>query len=589
MRRYIAWFRSLNLRSKLMISIVICLILPAIAAGLLSDYWTRDILREQAGIYSRQTLNTTRIHVSDIFSTMLYISNQFQWNEQTRAILKQIGSTPPNVTDYVVKGKSITNLIETMVYSHEGMYLTLLLPNGFHFSNYSLTRQGAASFHEKPWFQKLDDLSYYDTHWMGVHPSYIHRSKARSSSLITLARTLRTEQNQIYAYLIISVEERQIGQFLSNYKNTQELMVIDRNGLIISHADRMLVGTHFPYYEHLQSNETEFLRVGDDEYMLQSEDLIAVDWMIVNYLPYKNAVEKIQQARRTDQWVQLAALAAFILLLLYLIKQFTAPLKTLTQTAFRIESGDLGVRSYLRRNDEVGRLGYVFDRMLDRIEEVIEQIKNEQNQKRIAELKMLQSQINPHFLFNILNSIRMSIYMKGDKESAELISSLSSLLRMTIHRNEIVTLQDEVETIKHYVHLMRLRQKEDIELKLNLASDTLFDEIPRFSLQPIIENSLIHGLKYKGGVVRISTWHDGPILNIEIVDNGCGMEEERLQTLVNEMQKSRVEHHSGLSGIGLSNVYERFKLLYGPLFDMMITSPEHSGTRTLLKIPRQNL
>jgi two-component system sensor histidine kinase YesM len=230
--------------------------------------------------------------------------------------------------------------------------------------------------------------------------------------------------------------------------------------------------------------------------------------------------------------------------------------------------------------------------MIDRIEHMIEENLHEQELKRKAELAMLQAQINPHFLFNVLNSIRLKIMMKGDEENAELISSLSSVLRMTINRNnEFIMLHEEIEINEHYIRLLNSRHGDRVVLRIEAASDTLMLKVPRFMLQPLIENAYIHGLKSKPGVIIIASQKcaDGR-LQVEIQDSGIGMTVENLAALHAHLETksndNTEESRRGLlTGIGINNVFERLKLIYGNRFDYEIDSMPDRGTRIVLRFP----
>jgi two-component system sensor histidine kinase YesM len=583
---------QLTLRTKLLASIVACLLIPSIIGVTISNYWTRDVVREQAGVSGQQAVNVSNVFITSHINTMIYISNNILLNPETNKVLRRLATADPNISDIVIQGQAITTMLETMAYSKYGMYITILLPNGYYFTNYSGDEFNPNTFLEEAWFGHLDKLSLYDVYWMGHQPTYIHSRMKVSPSLITLARTMKTDSKEPkpYVYVIISMEERQIGQFFAQYTQTQDIMLLDKEGNIISHSEYDQIGKSFLLHDQVVMDKASLVKQDGEDYLLQGQGLQAMGWKIVSLMPYKQAAEKIQSFRQTDFIMQMFALLTFILVMSYLVRQFTAPLRTLSQITVRVEMGDLSVRSNIRGQDEVGKLSRVFDRMLERIQEMIERIKHEQNRKRTAELKMLQAQINPHFLFNTLNSIRMKIFLKGDTDNAELIASLSSLLRMTIHRNETVTLYDEVETVRHYVLLMRIRQKETIEFVANLASDTLLDLIPRFTIQPIIENALIHGLKYQGGTITIEAWHDEGRLHLEIKDSGTGMSQEQLGQIREDMIDPSVEqNHKGMSGIGLSNVYERLKLLYGESFHIHIDSELGNGTRTEISLPIKTL
>jgi two-component system sensor histidine kinase YesM len=204
---------------------------------------------------------------------------------------------------------------------------------------------------------------------------------------------------------------------------------------------------------------------------------------------------------------------------------------------------------------------------------------------------MLQAQINPHFLFNILNSIRLKILLKEDEENAALIQSLSSLLRMTINRNnEFIPLYQEVDIVINYIKLMNMRQQTPIKYEVNLPDNTRMKEVPRLFIQPFIENTYIHGFHQGGGkiVISASLLHD--ILMVTVEDDGNGMTEQQSRDLLQHLEtdsEAMSDKASGFSGIGLKNVYERMKLIHGQAFRMEIDSTPGSGTKITLLIPME--
>jgi two-component system sensor histidine kinase YesM len=227
--------------------------------------------------------------------------------------------------------------------------------------------------------------------------------------------------------------------------------------------------------------------------------------------------------------------------------------------------------------------------MLDRIEEMIHEIQMEQARKRKAELELLQAQVNPHFLFNTLNSIRLQVIMKGEKEIGGVIGSLSTLLRMTINRNnEFITLHEEIDIAQQYVKLMKFRHEEDVQLITNLASDTLLASIPRLTLQPLIENAYIHGLMQKQGKITISSWKKDHLLYISVQDNGVGIEQEKLASLTHMLSETSMRGESAstsMNGIGLKNVNERLSMIYGDEFAIHLITAKDMGLKITLSFP----
>jgi two-component system, sensor histidine kinase YesM len=259
--------------------------------------------------------------------------------------------------------------------------------------------------------------------------------------------------------------------------------------------------------------------------------------------------------------------------------------------ATKVQSGKLNVRADIQSQDEIGRLSHSFNQMLDHINEMINEITETQARKRQAELAMLQAQINPHFLFNVLNSIRMKVMRKGDDESAEMISSLSKLLRMTIDKDKgMIPLQEEVEIVNDFVKLMNMRQREKVRLLIDVSAKANAEMIPRFILQPIIENSMIHGLNQCAGKISLKAYSNDQCFFIIIKDNGQGMNEETLKqvrkSLTFQAEASLAIHINGFSNLGISNVYERMRMTFGDTFNMDIESVEGLGTKVVMCVSR---
>jgi len=194
-------------------------------------------------------------------------------------------------------------------------------------------------------------------------------------------------------------------------------------------------------------------------------------------------------------------------------------------------------------------------------------------------------------VFNVLNSIRMKMLRKGDSENAEMISAMSRLMRMSIgSQHDYITLHEGIGIIIDYVKLMNLRQKENVELVIRADSETYLEEVPRFVLQPIIENSIIHGFGKQAGKIVIEARLTPQALIVTVEDNGQGMERSQLEEirerLTAEQAAEPVRSNHKLSGIGLRNVVERMRIKFGHSFLLHIDSEPGVGTRIELHIPR---
>ena len=412
---------------------------------------------------------------------------------------------------------------------------------------------------------------------------------------ITIVQTIKSFSSKPDGFLFVSLSEEQISHIFPEHQLNHEYMLLDSHGTILSHIDTDRIGQTFAHFDQINKpSSSSIISVGHEKVMLLDRKLQISDWILVSMVPYQEAISKINAVQSTNIIVQAVFFILFLVILVSLVSQFTKPIFKLSRAVSKVEAGHLQYRTRMRGNDEIGQLGQSFDQMLDRIEDMIKQVTLEQAGKRKAELEMLQAQINPHFLFNVLNSIRLRIKLRGDGKNAALISSLSSLLRMTINRNnEFVTLHEEVETVGHYFELMNFRTNEAASIHIDIMPESALMEVPRFVIQPIIENSLIHGLHDHSGAIAIIARIENDRLQIQIKDTGRGMSEEELEKLHERLAPTKStavaakkeETHKGLSGIGLKNVFERLKLIYGDEFQYFIESQLGQGTAITLKIP----
>lgn len=596
MRRVKRKLGGLSLRHRLIISSVLCVLLPSLITIVVSSYLTKDTLEQRAIKQSKDTLSMIELSISGYFNNLLNISNYIQFNSEINSILKG------NLKDAELQSTSqlgglqhakITKNLENVMAFSAPTYITILLPNGAYYTNYSTYEYDPENFFKQSWFNKIEKQNFYESYWIGGHQTYIHSRSNENPYLMTIVRTMQISGNT-YGYIIVSVNEKEISNVFQQFTESsgQQFMLIDSNGTILSHPNSKNVSKDLTHNEHLSLKQTDWGIVTQDEkeYLMVNHPISFSDWELVSLVPYKETVGDIGTISRTTLLIQFIFFSIFLVVLIYLVKEFTEPIAKLSRTVEEVEKGNLQIRSGIRGEADIAKLGSSFDKMLNRIQDMIKQIKIEETYKRKAELEMLQAQVNPHFLFNVLNSIRLKIILKGDKESASLIQSLSLLLRMTINRNnEFIALKEEIEIVHHYVKLMNFRHQEHLELISHVDAEILQEEVPRFFIQPLIENALIHGFDREGGKVFLSAWLKEESLFIRIKDNGRGMTDKELENLKDHIFHSSNNEYAGkrdsFTGIGVKNVYQRLMMIYGANFHMEITSKRNEGTEFMFYIP----
>lgn len=265
-------------------------------------------------------------------------------------------------------------------------------------------------------------------------------------------------------------------------------------------------------------------------------------------------------------------------------KSITLPVSKLCARVQAIGDGDLTVQKPIEAEEyEIQTLSDGFEKMVERLNQLIEQSKQEQSSLRKAELALLQAQINPHFLYNTLDTIIWLIEMEKYEKAVEMVTSLSSFFRSSLSRGrDIISLREEEQHIRSYLEIQQVRYKDILDYVIDMNQELAGYQVPKLTLQPLVENALYHGIKLKRGkgTIHVTSYSEGDVIYMEVTDSGAGMDEERLKEVRRAIRKEeRV-------GFGLSTVHERLQLLYGTEYGLTIESNAGEGTKVVARIPK---
>lgn len=263
------------------------------------------------------------------------------------------------------------------------------------------------------------------------------------------------------------------------------------------------------------------------------------------------------------------------------------PIRNMMNLMHQVEQGDLSVMMKENANNyEVRKLSKSFNVMVKKISDLLENIKNEQADLRKAQFAALQAQINPHFLYNTLDTISWSIRLKHDQDALMAITALSKLFRISLSRGkEIIQLKDEIEHVRMYLSLLQLRYSEEMEFQIEI-SDSLFNYItPKLILQPLVENAVYHGIKNRDskGKVTIFAKEFAEEIQITVEDNGVGISKDNLDKINKMMNQVDTEQ---VSSFGIVNVNSRIKIYFGDQYGLQFFSEENQFTRVLIRLPK---
>lgn len=327
-------------------------------------------------------------------------------------------------------------------------------------------------------------------------------------------------------------------------------------------------------------------------------NLTLIDTELKTYdLFYRGIIEQSEELNKLGIWLLLLITFLLLLFTYWFSLSITGPVKKLTQAANQLSKGRFDLQIEVHSNDEIAFLAKMFDRMRINVNNLISeiqqnaQLENELQQNKLllreSQLLSLQSQINPHFLFNTLNTLSKKAYLEGSEETSELLVSVAGLLRYNLKRlDRSVTLYEEVNVLLQYIDIQKARFTDRLHVHTDIDEQCLHVQIPGLTLQPIIENAVIYAVEPRedGGVIWFRVMDGAERVTIEIEDDGPGMDERKIAQIL-EGQYIESQGHS--TGIGFSNVVKRLRIFYGCEDVMAIESVAGQGTKVSLYIPKR--
>ncbi len=311
------------------------------------------------------------------------------------------------------------------------------------------------------------------------------------------------------------------------------------------------------------------------EYPLRVISSIPVDLVVIN----SNYIMVTTFA------VAMAAILLCLVLSPIIIRSLTKPLNAIVRTMNKVQDGDTHARVSLKNNDEFGYIGKSLNSMLDNLNELFATNLEKQNRLRMAELKALYAQINPHFLYNTLDSIKWLAKLNGVDDIVLIVSQLGKLLKNSIrNQKDSVLISEEISLIGNYLAIQKVRYSDKFDVDIQIEESILDCVVPKFIIQPIVENAIIHGIEDKVGKAHlmIKGWHEENKIIFEVKDDGVGIPGEKLDRIRKLTQATNDD------SIGIANVNKRIKLYYGEEYGLEIKSAENIGTITYITMPFSN-
>lgn len=367
------------------------------------------------------------------------------------------------------------------------------------------------------------------------------------------------------------------------------IIILDREKNIVFASNSNKMNEKFQeILKFVPSRDGNYTSVINNEKVLVSSNTSEYSgWMINCFIPIKYIDRDISAILLIILLVSSVCLVIMIIISILIAKGISGPIVRLGKKMEQVKKGKFDTRILVDRKDEIGELSLTFNEMIERINDLITTVYETKIKEKEAELNALQAQINPHFLYNTLESIRTLAVLNDDYDTSKMITALGKFLRLKINSDQrTITVEREVEHAESYISLMHMKFKGKISFKVHVDRGIYKYRMVKLTFQPVIENAICHGLKNGEypGEISLTGRMENDLLVFEIKDNGCGMEEGELSLLIQRINTGLKEENTSGS-IGLKNVNARLKLIFGEEYGLKIDSAIGIGTTVTVKIP----
>lgn len=544
--------------------------------------------------------NAQEIALTNEKTNMLNVSNQFQDVEETCYLVQQIILQKESIIKYIEKvknGKDLNTVDKIEFYNTEINsidYMVNINPYIYgvrFFVNADITEK-QPSFYK---MARMDNMSwaqsYKNNKWVFDYHDSLYAGKKDNNHLAGIISEVKDDFGNLLAILEVSTNLNDL--FLNFYKeqDNEFCCFVSKDGQIYSSDESK---------EIIKNNKKEILELADtttsDSATMKFNDETCVvsrlycsslDGVYIHGSGTKEIVESYYRSQILYFIVVFVSMICFIVIIILLIKNSFSRFNHLTSEVRKIKNGEF-VRLTEKGNDEISELGKQINDMLSTLEKLNIENTNRQLLVKNAEIRSLQNQINAHFMYNVLETIKMMAEIKGDYEISDAITSLGNMFRYSMQwTSGMVELRTEINNIRNYLNLMNLRQDYEIYLSLNIPEELMDIKIPKMSLQPIVENSVYHGIENMAEDTSIyikASVHEN-IVHLEISDAGVGMSEEQLKYIREKINTADSIEDGKEHGRALYNVQQRIKMYFGKEYGLSIFSKEGAYTKVLIQIP----
>ena len=576
MKRLIQTYNDMKFQNK----VRLCMITAALIPFLLFSVMTGTLLVREVSSRSnrltqqlvRQTSESLDVYLSTVEKLVSVIAAESrsslpdaaEQNREMRQMADQILSAYPEIAGI------------TVAYSDDSCFLS------------GMSRVSRDLFSDEAWYREAAALDGR----LGILGDAVGRNVVTnlnysSDSIFSVVKYFHGKDTRSPdGVVLVDIRQDMIEQLVNRVSIGEDgfLFVTDADSIVYTPASPIVYRIDAASIPD-DGGESANVRIAGRDYMIVNHLSEYSGWRVVGVIPRSEASDSVRSVYIA---VGIAIAVGLFLVFLFsvrLSRSVTQPVSKLSSLMEKVEDGDFSVRFNAAYQDEIGVLGRSFNHMLEQTDNLIQELQEEKQIRLEAQLKSLQEQIKPHFLYNTLDTISWMARARGATDVVQLVDALTSMFRIGLSQGkDYIPLREEKTHVANYLFIQKVRYQDRLQYAVEIPEDLDLCIVPKLILQPLVENAIYHGIKLKrgGGMIRLTGEARGSSLRLHVWDNGAGVPPDRLEEIRRTLRETSKEKETGF---GLAYIAERIRLAYGEAYGVEIESEEGVYTKVTLHLP----
>ncbi len=574
MRRAAAAFGNLKFRSKMVLSTLLVALIPLLVLStVVATVLVRDV-SARSGQMTLQLVGQTSESLDIYINTM----------EKLMDLVIEKGSFAPIDDDF--RNQMLQHLADSILRAYPEIAGFCIAYEDEQYFGAGMNRVSRDRFEDEYWWQYAIGRQGQ----LGVVGSVVGRNvlsnlNDSSDSIFALVKSFSYGSGQ-RGVVMFDIRHDMIEQLINRVSIGEEgfLFVVDDSDVVFTPPSGIVYRIDQESYQR-EGVETDTVKINGTGYFVANQHSGYSGWRVVGVVPESEFSASIRPVYHALSVCIIVCLILVILVSLGVSATVTRPISKLSRLMEKAEGGDFSVRFKAMHQDEIGVLGSSFNHMLERISELIHELYEEKQIRLEAQLKSLQEQIKPHFLYNTLDTISWMARAQNAMDVVHLVDALTNMFRVGLSSGrDYITLREEKNHVANYLYIQKVRYQDRLRYSIEIPDAYDHFVVPKLILQPLVENAIYHGVKMKrgGGEIRVTAQRSDETLCLYVWDDGAGVSPERLEEIRRNQGRPRDKKKGGF---GLSYIAERIRLSYGTPYGVQIDSQEGVFTQVTVSLP----